>query len=163
MHSLLLRIIWWFFQEKPPLCNSILHAETCQILGLAENLRYGLSLSSCNDATEILKHIYEIFLIKIKKANTTTQQWFSFAFRKILRKKKKLKRLMQQRNTDYHTSRFYYQKSKLPSYTEVFSHKTIPHWFWDATKKILLASSLHFFDFVARFLLSSYKEFRIFH
>ena len=35
----------WFFQDIIPLCGSILQAETCQILSLAENPRWSPSVA----------------------------------------------------------------------------------------------------------------------
>ena len=172
------------------------------------------SLFSCNIATLILKRTYQILKKKTEIGRCNHATWvFERIYLIFEERRKKLKRLTQQRNTDFHTSRFYHQKSwvsflykslfscnnatlilkrtykilrkknwkgvkqprntdfrthisnflrkkkkaekgwrnnatlifihldsttkkaEFPSCTEVFSHATLPHWYWNAPIK----------------------------
>ena len=70
------------------------------------------SLFSCNIATLILKRTYQILKKKTEIGRCNHATWiFERIYLIFEERRKKLKRLTQQRNTDFHTSRFYHQKS----------------------------------------------------
>ena len=79
----------------------------------------------------------------MKKADATMQHWFSNAYIKFLEKEEKSwKRLTQQRNTDFHTSRFYHQKSWVSFlYKSLFSCNNATL-IWKRTCKILREKKL---------------------
>ena len=70
------------------------------------------SLFSCNIATLILKRTYQILKKKTEIGRCNHATWvFERIYLIFEERRKKLKRLTQQCNTDFHTSRFYHQKS----------------------------------------------------
>ena len=62
-------------------------------------------MQQCNIQLE--PHLWNFGEKKLKRGDATTQHWFSNTYINFfLKAEKRLKRLMQQRNTDFHTSTF---------------------------------------------------------